>query len=143
VYGIFAVDVMQSIAVAAHGYAVLCADWGRPNALSLTGWFVTAVPVLSSTRQGFVPIHPFSTALLALQLLFGASRSTRGACTNSAAGRLPRLSLFLSVFQVRHQKLLCVPDILLQISLAQTSCAYSIGIEVCCAFAMCCKLEVT
>jgi hypothetical protein len=60
VYGVFIVDVMQSIAVAANGYAVLCANWGRPNALGLIGWYITAVPILSSTRQCYVFALTFS-----------------------------------------------------------------------------------
>jgi hypothetical protein len=136
------VDVMQSIAVAAHGYSVLCADWGRPNALSLMGWFVTAVPILSSTRQCFTLVFALPIVLYILQSLFGASHSMRGACTNSAAGRLLPRSFFLFASNVRWI-LFFAPNTLLQISLAQTACAYSIGIEVHNTFVIHCQSNLT
>ncbi|KAM5543780.1 hypothetical protein V8D89_002397 [Ganoderma adspersum] len=47
VYGIFALDVFQSIVVAAVGWQVLVSGWGRPINLQFPGWSFAATPFIS------------------------------------------------------------------------------------------------
>ncbi|PIL27208.1 hypothetical protein GSI_10352 [Ganoderma sinense ZZ0214-1] len=47
VYGIFALDVFQSIVVAAVGWQVLVSGWGRPINLQFPGWSFAATPFVS------------------------------------------------------------------------------------------------
>nr|VWO95456.1 Beta-glucosidase (EC [Ganoderma boninense] len=47
VYGIFALDVFQSVVVAAVGWQVLVSGWGRPINLQFPGWSFAATPFVS------------------------------------------------------------------------------------------------
>ena len=51
VYGIFFLDVFQSIVVAAVGWQVLVAGWGRPVNIEFPGWSFAATPFLSGVSE--------------------------------------------------------------------------------------------
>ncbi|KAI1787200.1 hypothetical protein LXA43DRAFT_1030420 [Ganoderma leucocontextum] len=56
VYGIFLLDVIQSIVVAAVGWQVLVTGWGRPINLQFPGWSFAATPFLSGIISASVQI---------------------------------------------------------------------------------------
>ncbi|PIL27201.1 hypothetical protein GSI_10345 [Ganoderma sinense ZZ0214-1] len=56
VYGIFFLDVFQSVVVAAVGWQVLVAGWGRPVNIEFPGWSFAATPFLSGVISASVQL---------------------------------------------------------------------------------------
>ncbi|KZV70514.1 hypothetical protein PENSPDRAFT_439198 [Peniophora sp. CONT] len=54
VYGVFLVDLVHSVVVAARGWRFAVAGWGRPELLEYPGWTFTVVPGLSSLVAAWV-----------------------------------------------------------------------------------------
>lgn len=72
VYGVFLLDVFQSLTVAVLGYYELCSGWGRPLKLLELNWTFSAVPFVTGLGEQpssiFVRLHgmlTYSTTLVA------------------------------------------------------------------------------
>ena len=51
VYGIFILDILQSIIIAALGYYSLVTGWGRPTALNTLNWAFTSIPIVTGISE--------------------------------------------------------------------------------------------
>ncbi|KAI0087639.1 hypothetical protein BDY19DRAFT_907457 [Irpex rosettiformis] len=54
VYGIFLLDILQSIIIAALGYYSLVTGWGRPSALGKLNWAFTSIPIVTGIIAAWV-----------------------------------------------------------------------------------------
>lgn len=65
VYGVFLLDVFQSLTVAVLGYYELCSGWGRPLKLLELNWTFSAVPFVTGLGEQpssiFVRLHGMLT----------------------------------------------------------------------------------
>ncbi|KZV61896.1 hypothetical protein PENSPDRAFT_739648 [Peniophora sp. CONT] len=56
VYGVFLVDLVQSVAIAASGWNAAVSGWGRQESIEFPGWPLIVIPGVSSTVAAWVQI---------------------------------------------------------------------------------------
>ena len=55
VYALFALDVVQSVAVADQAWLLFCAWWGRPDMLDKNQWSTVMIPTVSGASESPMP----------------------------------------------------------------------------------------